>query len=174
MEGWSAPCRCEVVHRQHNAQTSGKLPPEARNSGRRLLSWADKNAERAERYREVRDHHLRMSVKSEPRTYEPNSPNSYYLDVARSAAPGSREHHEAMARLDRYSRELEVEIKANSAEGKRALRITEARVEIEDLTLCMTRFVQCRREAPPVVPSLRRFTCSMPDSSASTTRTRRV
>jgi len=111
---------------KHDARTTGKLPAEARAKVGEYFARADTNAQRAEKYREIRDGHL-AKVRSEPRVYGPGSEASYYLDLARSALPGTQGHIEAVARLERYTRELSVEAKAGSAEGKRALAIASTR-----------------------------------------------
>ena len=115
--------------RKHDAQTTGRLPVEARNEVGDCFARADKNAERAERYRAIRDGHSGAAVvRSEPRVYGPDSPNSYYIDVARSVLPGTDVRTEAArGNLARYARELEVEVKADSAEGRRAKRATRSR-----------------------------------------------
>src|SRR5664280_407132 len=115
------------VIRQHDAMTTGKLPGDAHREVAEYLRNADESADRADRYRTIRDGHTSASVRSEPRVYAPNSPNSYYLDVSRAAMPGIQGHQDAVANLERYSRELTIEAKAGSPEGRRALNIAGAR-----------------------------------------------
>jgi hypothetical protein len=105
---------------KHNARRGGKMPDEAGNTVGDLLLRADKLILRAQMYREVREHRQAI-IRSEPRTYSEHSPHSWYLDRARSAVPGMPGHDAAVERLERYGRELEVEVQAGSAEGKRAL-----------------------------------------------------
>ena len=107
--------------RKHGASTTGKLPGDVATEVERFLRIADESAERAARFRGVRDGHSTAAVRSEPRTYGPNSPNSYFMDVARAAMPGIHGHSDAVANLERYSRELAVEAKAESPEGRRAM-----------------------------------------------------
>lgn len=74
----------------------------------------------AQRARRVRDERVEGArVVDEPRVYGKHSPNSYYLDLARSAFPGTNEAGAAQARLDRHAREIAVEFKAKTAEGRR-------------------------------------------------------
>ena len=63
-------------------------------------------------------------VKSEARTYGEDSPNSYYLDLCRSALPGSPGAAGAVERLNRHAVEVAGEIRdPRSEEGKRARRV---------------------------------------------------
>jgi len=61
-----------------------------------------------------------LRVTSEPRTYGEGSPNSYFADLVRSSGFHWKDHDGAMARLNRYSHELSVEVAAGSSEGRRA------------------------------------------------------
>lgn len=65
-----------------------------------------------------------VTVVSEPRTYEENSPYSFFGDVVRSLSPSWAGHGEAKARLARHAVELEGEIRSNrcSPEARRVLR----------------------------------------------------
>jgi HK97 family phage major capsid protein len=114
------------IIRRHGATRTGKLPDGARGEVAGLLDRADTNAARVDSYRAIRDVH-NVAVYNEPRMYSEHSPNSWYRDVALSSIPGIDGHAQAVARLNQYSEELVVEIKAGSAEGQRALRIAETR-----------------------------------------------
>lgn len=59
-------------------------------------------------------------VRSEPRTYGEDSPNSYVADFVRASSNQWKDHEGAVARLARHSREVAVEMVSGSAEGKRA------------------------------------------------------
>ena len=63
-----------------------------------------------------------VSVKHEPRVYGEGSGESYYLDLARAACPGTQHHDAAVERLQRHGREVSVESSLRSVEGKRAIR----------------------------------------------------
>lgn len=63
-----------------------------------------------------------ITVKSEPRTYEPGSGNSFYLDAS-ALTRTNGDSVSARKRMYRYGKELSVEIDRGSEEGKRALRI---------------------------------------------------
>ena len=115
------------IIRKHEAQTTGNLPAGDRAQVDGCFAKADENAERAQSYRQIRDHHRAAVVKSEPRIYGPGSGNSHYLDVARAAMPGTQYHSDAVRRLARYGRELTVEAQAASPEGRRALRVAATR-----------------------------------------------
>jgi hypothetical protein len=117
----------KLIREHPNSRATGKLPPEAANAVGDYFAKADKNAQRAESYRAIRDRHLALSVKSEPRTYQRGNGNSYYFDLARAASPGTPGHAEAVARLERYSQEIAAEAKTNTPEGRRALRVAETR-----------------------------------------------
>lgn len=112
---------------RHGARTTGKLPDAEQRKVADYLARADVNAERAERYAELRDHHLRVAVKSEPRVYGPGSQESYLLDFARVSHPGAPGREEAQRRLDRHATEVAFEARAGSAEGQRALRSASTR-----------------------------------------------
>lgn len=56
-----------------------------------------------------------IKVKSEPRVYSKESPNSYFADIVRSAAPTSFHYSEAKARLERHAVELAGELRSNSS-----------------------------------------------------------
>lgn len=58
---------------------------------------------------------------TEPRTYEPGSPNSYYADLVRSSMPGFKGHHDAIKRLNTHAYEVAIEVARGSEEGKRAM-----------------------------------------------------
>ena len=129
-ENWSnAQLRAAArLIKRHDAHSGGTLPAEASAKVGEHFARADVNADRAVRYRAIRDKHQGGAiVRSGPRVYGPDSPNSYYLDVARSALPGSIEHQDAVERLQAYTQELAVEVKAGSAEGKRAQDIAGTR-----------------------------------------------
>jgi HK97 family phage major capsid protein len=67
-----------------------------------------------------------VTVKSEPRTYDLHSPNSYFLDLAwrGMATPGDPRYEEAMARLTRHRIEVDVEAQeGRSEEGRRARQV---------------------------------------------------
>lgn len=113
--------------RKHNAATTGKLPGPVATEVETFLRTADESAARAERFRTARDAHSSAAVRAEPRVYGPNSPNSYFMDVARAAMPGTHGHQDAVANLERYSRELAVEAKAGSPEGRRAMNAAATR-----------------------------------------------
>jgi hypothetical protein len=59
-------------------------------------------------------------ITSEPRVYEPGSRHSFYLDRAAEGMPNVQAHRDAVDRLERYAKEIAVEIAAGSAEGRRA------------------------------------------------------
>jgi HK97 family phage major capsid protein len=61
-----------------------------------------------------------VTVKSEPRTYGPGSPNSYFADFVRASSNQWKDHEGACERLARHSREVAEEMRAGSAEGQRA------------------------------------------------------
>lgn len=63
------------------------------------------------------------TVRSEPRVYEEDGPNSWLLDTAATAFPGHRAYADANDRLLRYAQEIDVEIKERSVEGRRAERV---------------------------------------------------
>ncbi len=91
---------------------------------------ADKNADRAERYLAIRDIHSGAAVvRSEPRVYGPDSPNSLLHRHRPQRSPGLRlsVRRRPVPTSPRYARELAVEIKADSAEGRRAKRATRCR-----------------------------------------------
>lgn len=60
------------------------------------------------------------SVKSEPRTYGPGSPNSYFADFVRSQSNQWKGHDEAVMRLAKYATEVASEMRKGSDEGLRA------------------------------------------------------
>lgn len=68
-------------------------------------------------------HHIRVS---EPRTYSPDSPNSYFLDLATVAAGPSSgvsqvRYVDAKNRMQRYSQELAAEVRTRTDEGRHVL-----------------------------------------------------
>jgi HK97 family phage major capsid protein len=68
---------------------------------------------------------MSVTVTREPRTYEADSPHSFYRDAATLASDAvlRRDVRDAQQRMHRYSKELAVEIDLRSEEGKRALRV---------------------------------------------------
>jgi len=115
--------------RRHGAENTGRLPDEAREQVAGFLSRADRNDDRALRYRAAAEQHLKLAVKAEPRTYSPDAPASFWRDTALAALPSHPERSVAVERLERHRREVDVEIKAGSPEGRAALAqfATEAR-----------------------------------------------
>ncbi|HVC15433.1 MAG TPA: hypothetical protein VND62_11305 [Acidimicrobiales bacterium] len=110
------------VIRQHaEALETGKLPPADRDKVADFFSRADRNDERAKRYRAASEHHLRAAVKAEPRIYDRESPHSFWRDRGLAAMPGHPLHREALGRLERHVREVAVEIRQGSPEGRAAL-----------------------------------------------------
>jgi HK97 family phage major capsid protein len=102
------------------------LMPEENSKVADMLRRADINLERAKNYQAIAERHaVAVTVKSEPRVYGPHSRNSWYMDLAAVAVPGDLTG--AAARLERYSRELSVEAKAGSVEGRRALDVVSSR-----------------------------------------------
>lgn len=59
-----------------------------------------------------------VEVVSEPTTYGPGSPNSYFADLARSYSPAWRGHFDAVARLQRASHEASVEMVSGKSEKR--------------------------------------------------------
>src|SRR5665213_3869052 len=68
-----------------------------------------------------------VTVKSEPSTYGAGSENSYFLDLARSAHPGSRLHGAAVKRLNQHAQEIGWGVANKSEDGKRAVREMQTR-----------------------------------------------
>jgi HK97 family phage major capsid protein len=60
------------------------------------------------------------SVVSEPRTYGPGSPNSYFADFVRTNSPGFKGADEARVRMSKHATEVSSEVRKGSDEGKRA------------------------------------------------------
>ena len=113
--------------RKHNGLEAGRLPDSAQPRFAERASSAEVFGKLAEQFRAVsEEHRTSVVVRSEPRTYGPPSPYSFYLDRARAAIPGTPGHIDAAARLERYGKELFVEARAGSPEGRRALRAVEA------------------------------------------------
>ena len=107
---------------------SSRPPASAETKFIERVSRAQVFGDLAEKFRALgEDHRRAVVVRSEPRVYGPGSGNSFYLDVARSALPGTAYHGDAVARLARHSQEVSTEAKAGSAEGRRALRVAETR-----------------------------------------------
>jgi hypothetical protein len=73
-----------------------------------------------------------VGVRSEPRVYGPESPNSYYADITRMSHSSFKDHTGALGRLQRYSVELDTEIRDGSAEGKRARRLVREQARTEN------------------------------------------
>ena len=112
-----------VIEREEQAR-NGALEVAARMSGPgrdydEAVARAHVSEARLKVLNEIR---TSVSVRSEPRVYEPNSPHSYFRDLFHAALPGRSEHREAVERLDRYSRELQIEAASGSPEGRSAVR----------------------------------------------------
>ena len=58
---------------------------------------------------------------NEPTTYGPDSPNSYFADLARSFSPAFRGHHEAVQRLTKASHEAAWEMVHGKPEARRSI-----------------------------------------------------
>jgi hypothetical protein len=67
------------------------------------------------------------TVKSEPRTYSPDGPHSWYIDTIRAAIPALGDAEAANRRLERHGVEIAHEVRARSPEGVRALGIAATR-----------------------------------------------
>src|SRR5665213_2823377 len=72
-------------------------------------------------------HRPPVTVKSEPSTYGAGSGNSYFLDLARSAHPGSRLHDPAVRRLNKHAQEIGWGVATKSDDGARAVREMQTR-----------------------------------------------
>ena len=83
---------------------------------------------------ESRERKRNIEVKSEPRTYGPDSEFSYFYDLARSVTH-SPETSAAKERLARHARENEVEAESRSASGLRARRAMNERLRGETRAL---------------------------------------
>lgn len=62
-----------------------------------------------------------VEVVSEPTTYGPDSPNSYFADLARSFSPSFRGHYQAIERLQAASHEAAVEMVNATPEKRRRI-----------------------------------------------------
>lgn len=91
---------------------------------RQMKAAVDSAAENARLLTEIRairaEKESRMAVRREPRTYSPDSPHSYFLDLAFSSLPNHPQRYSAQARLERHAVELagEYRHKATSPESR--------------------------------------------------------
>jgi hypothetical protein len=140
----AAAARTLRVLEQNGRPVSDDLRSHEWKSYQNALKWAGLQEDRIRLLETVAEESrskASVTVKAEPRTYSPDSPNSWYLDVAAASLPRHPQHQAAQERLARYSRELAVEVQLGSAEGRHAQRslATARRGETRDQLLRETR-----------------------------------
>ena len=85
---------------------------------------------------------------TEPRTYGPHSPWSYYRDLCtRAVGSGVSGYTEALERLERHAHEVAVEVQSGSAEGRRALALMRNEFRGEDKRAVLAREKEYRTGA---------------------------
>lgn len=94
-------------------------------------------ADEAKMLKKVTREHVKLSVKSEARTYSPFRSASWFRDIAiKSLGPVQApfgEYDAAAKRLDAHGREVAAEMRSGSAEGKRARRVVRESVRGPDI-----------------------------------------